>query len=361
MKRIKLALVGPLPPPAGGMARQTMQLAELLAEQNIQVEVIRTNPDYKPAFVAQLKGIRALFRLFSYLVCIFKTGTKVDIFHLMANSGWSWHLFVVPVVWFAWLMKIPVVLNYRGGEADKFFAKSWFWVRPTMMKVKTIVVPSRFLSDVFAKRNIPTQIVPNVLDIKRFQNDESSTVGGRKGAPHIIVTRNLEKIYGINTALEVFALIRSHYPKARLTIAGSGPLLKEMQDRAKKLSIEAQTDFCGRLEHSHIAMLYKDADLMINPSLEDNSPNSIIEALASGVPVVSTNVGGIPYLIQSGVNGLLVPPNDPDKMADAALCILADSELRNRLIKQGKQDVKKFDKNVVAPQLVSLYEEVLAS
>ncbi|MCP5214424.1 MAG: glycosyltransferase family 4 protein [Pseudomonadales bacterium] len=357
MKSIRLGLVGPLPPPAGGMARQTLQLAELLTQQGVQVELIRTNPDYQPAFISRVKGIRALFRLFGYLVCVYKTVAKVDMFHIMANSGWSWYLFVAPVVWIAWFKKIPVVLNYRGGEAAKFFSKSWLWIHPTMKKVQMVVVPSPFLSKIFDERNIATHIVPNVLDLERFQPSKGAR--GKKGAPHIIVTRNLEEIYGIGTALKAFALIRKQFPEALLTIAGSGPLLKELQETTKTLGIDANTDFCGRLDHAQIAALYQDSDLMLNPSLEDNSPNSIIEALASGVPVISTNVGGIPYLIQSGKNGMLVEPNDAKEMAGAALRILGDEELKDRLVAQGSQDVKKFDQNVVVSQLLDLYVRVL--
>ncbi|MCF7981272.1 MAG: glycosyltransferase family 4 protein [Pseudomonadales bacterium] len=363
MKPLKIALVGPLPPPAGGMARLTEELEELLTSSGLEVELIRTNPSYRPKFISRIKGVRALFRLCGYLSKIYKSCSNVDLFHVMANSGLSWHLFSAPVLWLAWIRRVPVVLHYHGGEAEKFFSKSWFLIKPSMVKASLVIVPSKFLSKVFSGRNIHSEIVPNVVDIERFQMKDVPTFGinTKKSFPQIIVVRNLEKIYDIKTAIQAFALINLQYPTARLTIAGSGPEEQALKREVARLDITEETNFCGRLNYKEIINLYMGADVMINSSLVDNSPVSIVEAFASGVPVVSTNVGGIPYLIKPEINGMLVEPNDPRMLADAVLNILEDSELRKELIEQGKKDAKKFDKNVVVPQILSLYEEVLLS
>ena len=89
---LRLAIVGPLPPPAGGMANQTRQLAELLRAERVDVTVVQLNAPYRPRFVGRLRGIRALFRLMPYLLSLWRAAGRVDLFHIMANSGWSWHL-----------------------------------------------------------------------------------------------------------------------------------------------------------------------------------------------------------------------------------------------------------------------------
>ena len=154
MPEMHIGLVGPLPPPSGGMANQTRQLVRLLQSEGLDVELVQTNAPYKPLWVGRLRGIRALFRLLPYLWQLWRTAGRVDLLHVMANSGWSWHLFAAPAIWVGWLRRTPVVLNYRGGEADEFFQKSFRWVRPSLARVAAVVVPSGFLAGVFRRRGI---------------------------------------------------------------------------------------------------------------------------------------------------------------------------------------------------------------
>ena len=89
MNALRLALVGPLPPPNGGMAMQTLQLARLMAGEGVSVELVQTNAPYRPAFAGRIKGVRALFRLLPYLWRMWRVAGRTDVIHLMANSGWS--------------------------------------------------------------------------------------------------------------------------------------------------------------------------------------------------------------------------------------------------------------------------------
>ena len=121
---LKIALVGPLPPPEGGMANQTRQLGELLVKEGAQVTLVRVNAPYRPRWIGRLRGVRAFFRLVPYVFDLWRAAGRVDLFHVMANSGWSWHLFAAPAVWVARLRGVPCVVNYRGGEADSFLDRS---------------------------------------------------------------------------------------------------------------------------------------------------------------------------------------------------------------------------------------------
>ncbi|MCK5480228.1 MAG: glycosyltransferase, partial [Gammaproteobacteria bacterium] len=171
MTEMHIGLVGPLPPPSGGMANQTRQLARLLRSEGLDVELLQTNAAYKPRWAGKLRGIRALFRLLPYLWRLWQTAGRVDLLHVMANSGWSWHLFAAPAIWIGRLRRTPVVVNYRGGEAEEFFQKSFRWVRPSLKRVAAVIVPSDFLAKVFRRRDIDVHIVRNIVDIKRFTSD----------------------------------------------------------------------------------------------------------------------------------------------------------------------------------------------
>ncbi|CAH1193154.1 Glycos_transf_1 domain-containing protein [Candidatus Nitrotoga sp. BS] len=354
---LKIALIGPLPPPSGGMANQTWQLATLLKQEGISVELVRVNAPYRPHCVGRITGLRAVFRLLPYLFNLWRAAGRVDLFHIMANSGWSWHLFAAPAVWIAKLRGKAVLVNYRGGEADDFFTRAFAWVQPTLKRVNTIVVPSGFLEKVFANRGFITRIVPNIVDLSRFMPNHT-----RKQnllAPHIVVARNLELLYDNSTALKAFSILRKAFPDARLTIAGSGPERAKLEAMAKELGVSNAVVFAGQIDNEHMPMLYRDADIALNPSLADNMPISVLEALASGVPVVSTNVGGLPFLVEDGKTALLIPPSDPERMAEAMLRVLSDESLRRRMVQAGLDHARRFAWESVRGELFLAYEMAL--
>lgn len=353
---LKVCLVGPLPPPSGGMANQTRQLARFLGEEGIEVDIVQVNPPYRPAWIGRLRGVRAVFRLLPYLRRLWLSTGRADLIHVMANSGWAWHFFAAPAVWLGHWRGKPVVVNYRGGEAESFFDAQFRWVKPTLVRAKLVVVPSGFLEAIFVRRGVPTFIVPNIIDLSRF----SPTVGRQWGC-HLIVTRNLEDIYDIPTALRAFVAIRSDYPAARLTVAGSGPRRQDLERLCAELHIDDAVHFTGRLDNEHIAELYRNADVLLNPSRADNMPISLLEAMASGVPIVSTDVGGIPYLVKDEESALLVPPGQPAQMAAAALRVLGDALLAERLRTAGIEGAQRYTWPKVRERLFDAYEKVLTA
>lgn len=357
---LRIGLIGPLPPPSGGMANQTRQLARLLEQEGIAVEVVQTNAPYRPHWIGKLRGVRAAFRLVPYLVTLWHAAGRVQLFHVMANSGWAWDLFAAPAVWIARARHVPVIVNYRGGDAANFFARSLYRIRPTLRIAHRVVVPSGFLQQVFARFGFTADIVPNVVDLGRFAPRQAPEVRASDG-PHLIVTRNLEEIYDIGTAVRAFAIVAKAWPKAHLTVAGTGPERDRLLGLARTLGVESRVSFVGRLDNDHIDELYRRADVMLNPSVIDNMPISILEALASGVPVVSTAVGGVPFIVEHGRTALLVPARDAEAMARAVLEILSDRALAARLVNQGRESVQQYSWQNVRAHWLQIYGEIALS
>jgi glycosyltransferase involved in cell wall biosynthesis len=341
------------------MANQTRQLARLLGEEGLHVELIQTNAPYKPSWIERWRGIRALFRLLPYLRVLWKTAGRVELFHVMANSGWSWHLFAAPAIWIGWWRGIPVVLNYRGGEIEEFFQKSFHWVRPSLDRVAAVIVPSGYTADVFRRRGYDVRLVKNIIDTGQFTRSERLCPPRAAQGPHLLVTRNLEPIYDIGTALHVLQRLVRIHPEARLTVCGSGPDMPALVELARELGISEAVTFTGNLDNNDIAPLYRSADIMLNTSLADNMPVSVLEALASGVPVVSTNVGGVPYLVEHGKTALLAEPRDHEAMAEAVLSLLGNPEMARTLVTNGLTEIRNYTWSRVRQDLLSVYASVV--
>lgn len=352
---LHIGLVGPLPPPFGGMANQTRQLAELLRKEGASVYLIQTNADYRPVVIARVPFVRAFFRLIAYLAELWRVTRVCNILHIMANSGWSWHLFAVPAIWIAKARKRPVIVNYHGGEAEKFLARSANSFRFSIRRVTKLVVPSGFLKDVFSRFEIQSEVVPNVIDIDRFNPSSPS----RQIRRRFLVARNLEPVYDNETAILAFAIVHRLFPDATLTITGSGPLEKTLRNLVVRMQLERAVSFTGKLDREAMSRVYREADIAINPSLADNMPVSVMEALASGIPVVSTNVGGIPFMLEDGKTALLVPPRSPEAMANAMLRLMNDPALSDALVQEGIVEAKKYTWSHVWPVLAQKYAVAL--
>ncbi len=350
VRRPTIVVVGPLPPPSGGMANQTRQLVRLLSEEGCPVSLVQTNAPYWPVFVGRIRGVRALFRLLPYLVRLWRAAGRADLLHVMANSGWAWHLSAAPAVWIGGWRRVPVVVNYRGGEAAEFFARQFRWVRPTLGRATKVAVPSGFLERVFAEFGVATTVVPNVVNLDSFRPSPAPPV-----APHIIVTRNLERVYDNESVIRALVAVNIVHPEARLTIAGSGPERNALERLAAELGVAANVRFTGRLDNAELPELYRSATVMVNASVVDNMPNSVLEAMASGVPIVTTDVGGVPYIVRHEVTALLVPPRTPAAIADAVMRLLADPALGRRLADTAIEEARLYSWASVRPRLLGVY------
>jgi len=334
-----VCIVGPLPPPSGGMANQCDQLVRLLARDGVAVHLVRTNPPYRPAWIGQVPALRALARLLPYLWALWRGIGAAQVVHVFANSGWAWHLFAAPALWVARLRGKPAIVNYRGGLADEFLAHAPGHVATSLRHAALLVTPSAFLQRVFAKHGLAAEIVPNIVDLSRFAPRPRCNFGS---APRLLVARNLEPIYDISTAIHTLARVRRRFPGATLTVAGSGPEGPALQTLVTKLGLDGAVRFTGRIDNAAMPQLYVEADCAINPSTADNMPISLLEAFASAVPVVSTRAGGVPDMLDDGRTGLLVPVGDADAMAEGVCRVLEDAALATKLTSAARAEAERY-------------------
>jgi len=140
---------------------------------------------------------------------------------------------------------VPVIVNYRGGEAEQYFRTSMKWVAPTLRKTSAIIVPSGFLAHVFDKFGFTAQVIPNIVDLHKFKFKQRTGVADFD-LPKLVITRNLEKIYGIETAIDAVAILKRRFPKIKVFIAGSGPLQRVLVGQVEGLGLTENVEFTGK-------------------------------------------------------------------------------------------------------------------
>jgi colanic acid/amylovoran biosynthesis glycosyltransferase len=179
-------------------------------------------------------------------------------------------------------------------------------------------------------------------------------------------SRLIEK-KGLATTLHAFTAFLAHYPRATLTIAGEGPMLREVQELTHKLKIDNRVLLPGFVVTERLREIYYASHIFLHPSEtgsdgnQEGIPNSMLEAMASGLPVFATDHGGIPEAIENGVSGILVPERDHDALSQALLEAAKDPELLKRLAQNGAKVVaEKFDQQNQARRLEEIYLAMIA-
>ena len=171
---------------------------------------------------------------------------------------------------------------------------------------------------------------------------------------------------GLPVTLRAFAVFLRQHPNATLTIAGEGPLLGQLQDLARDLKIDARVSFTGFVSQEQLRELYNASHIFLHPSQtgrdgnQEGIPNSMLEAMASGLPVFATQHAGIPEAIENGVSGVLVPERDHEKLAAALLDAAKDPEFLSRIARNGAEIVRKnFDLHTQAQRLEDTYLKII--
>lgn len=147
-------------------------------------------------------------------------------------------------------------------------------------------------------------------------------------------------------------------PGARLSVAGEGPERLRLEALAGELGIDHCVTFVGRLDLEGMRALYESADLMLNASRVDNMPNALLEAMSAGVPIVTTDAGGIPYMVKNGESALITQIGNWSEMAELAVKVLGDPGLYALLSANGRQNVKRYRWESVRQLWINRYTEL---
>jgi glycosyltransferase involved in cell wall biosynthesis len=222
-----------------------------------------------------------------------------------------------------------------------------------------VTVPSRYLQETLGSYRGDLRLVRNPLDLGSYTYHQRTGPGIR-----LVWLRAFHAIYNPSLAPRVLARLHADFPELRLTMIGpdkgDGSLQHTIQT-ARDLGVEGSVDIVGGVPKSEVPAHLGEGDIFLNTTNVDNAPVSVVEAMASGLCVVSTAVGGLPYLLDDGRNALLVPQDDPDSMANAIRRILTEPELASTLSVNARKEAERADWSHVLPQWLEIFQQLAPS
>ena len=255
------------------------------------------------------------------------------------------------------LSKKPFVLILHGGDLPAFSRRHLQRVKRLFLSAAAVTCPSRYLLKEMAYLREDIVLLPNPLDLPTYGYRERP-----QPLTNLVWLRAFHEIYNPEMAIQVLLRIRQQHAGIRLTMIGPDKgdgSLQRTKQTAARLGVDGVVAFRGAVPKQDVPKCLEEGDIFLNTTNFDNTPVSVLEAMACGLPVVSTNVGGIPYLLEDGKTALLSPPAGVDAMADSVTRLLREPQLADQLARNGRRMVEAFDWAVVLPQWEKLLQNLL--
>ena len=342
----------------GGQAVQARRMLDgWERDADVYVWLVPINPVPPKPFdqLLRLKYVRTLITQLCYWPLLIRELRRADLVHIFSASYSSFLLAPLPAIVVSRLFGKPVLLNYHSGEALDHLRQSWIARTVLRRYVDLNVVPSPYLQGVFERFGIQATVVSNTVDCREFKY-RVRDLGLRP--LRLLSTRNFEPHYNVACTLRAFALVQARFPATTLTLVGSGSQDALLKRLAADLRLQHVT-FVGSVAPQDIAACYNAADIYVQTPSVDNMPLSILEAFASGLPVVSTNVGGVPALLTNGVHGLLASDDDADSVAARIIDVIEHPERASRLAAAGHDLCAQYDWQRVRESWLAAYRKLV--
>ena len=284
----------------------------------------------------------------------------------------------LPALMYAKRKNVPFLLTYQfdGQETGGSFMRNTgvsiynkVFINTVLDSAEVIIATTRSYAEEspFLKNYLDKIVViPNGINIdevttKLTQEESRINLGLPLKTKIILFFGSLVPYKGPDILLKAFKVIKKEFPEVMLIFAGRGQMLKELQDMAQKFDLEDDVIFLGFVEEEKKALYYKSADIFCLPSTNMAESFGIVnlEAMASGIPIVGSNLGGIPDIVKEGENGLLAKPCDHQSLANAILRLLNDNDLSQEMGNNGRKMVEDYTWDKIAKETENLYKDIL--
>ena len=364
--------------PYGGSTIAAYHLAINMAKRRHNVNIFTTSATSKDSFVESnnLKIYRygTDFRIMT-------SSISLSLFYkpLIHNSDIVHVHFDIPPGPFAGLRyakkkDLPLVVTYHGDWEERYgntirrlgvIFHNKLLVDKILSNASVIISPSEHYvtaSSFLLKYKDKVVAIPNGIDFDEFdlpysKEDCRKLLGLPFNKKILLFIGNLVPQKGTDVLLQAMTMILKELPDTLLIVAGKGNMRKKLQELSLRLGIETNVIFSGYLGDEK-RFYYKASDLFVIPSLLDCFPIVNLEAMACGIPIVASKVGGIPDAIKNGENGLLVRPGSPNDLSDAIIYLLQNERERKLMGENGKKKVKCYSWEKIAEDTEKIYKEL---
>lgn len=295
-----------------------------------------------------------IMRLFDMLWTIIRKRKVYSVAEVDVFSGAAF-LWAELSTYFLHCLHKPSILTLHGGNLPDFARKHPFRVQRVLKLATKVVTPSTYLYHHFEKIRPDIQVIPNPIEISDYPFHQRLMP-----APKLVWLRAFHEIYNPSLGPRVIHELADKWPDIKLTMVGPDKgdgSLERMLATADRLQVRERIKSPGGIPRNQVPGCLNDHDIFINTTNIDNTPISVLEALACGLCVVSTNVGGLPDLLDDGVDALLVPPDDPAAMAAAVNKILSSPSLAGALSFNARRKAEHLSWNVQFPKWEKLIQE----
>lgn len=279
-----------------------------------------------------------IVRLLSIVKRIIQQRKNYDIMLIDTYSSSAFYFCVISAG-LARFIKKPYILILHGGNLPARLKRSPRLVRLVVLHAYRVVSVSQYLQQTFSSIR-PVDYIPNFIELEKYPFKERL-----KLKPRLLWVRSFHQIYNPELAVKIIAALKKEHPAIFLTMVGPNKdgSRARVEQLAVQLGVTDNTRLTGRLSKAEWIALAADHDIFINTSNFDNMPVSVVEAMALGLPIVSTQVGGTPFLIKHNIDGILVPINDAEEFCKAIRKLLHEHEFAREVASAARLKVQEFD------------------
>ena len=340
-----------------GNIKQILYIGNKLSKKGSTVTSIETLGNFlkKEGFsVFTFSSLRNKFlRILEMMAATIFYSRKVSVVLIDTYSTQNFYYAVV-IAKLCNFLKIPYVPILRGGNLPKRLKKSRGLSKGLFNNAWTNVAPSAYLMEKFKAAGFKNlTYIPNTIEIKKYPFKPRQEIKAK-----LLWVRSFSEIYNPLLALQIVELLKKEGLEVELCMVGpeKDGSLQRCKSVAQELNLPIT--FPGILKKEEWIDLSKDYDIFINTTNFDNMPVSVMEAMALGLPVVSTNVGGLPYLIETHVDGILLPPNDHAKFVEAVKGLLENPLKVENISNAARMKMQEFDWQQVKHRWNALFENI---
>lgn len=294
-------------------------------------------------------------RLLDMVSTLLKNKNKIKLVLIDSYSMRAfWYTYILARI--CMTFEIPYMPILRGGGYPDRLKSSPDLCRSIFSNSTKNISPSLYLKKYFEDEGYKVDYIPNFIPVKNYTFTQRENI-----KPRLLWVRSFDKTYNPVLAVEVLKKLKPEYPQAELCMVGPDKdgSLQAVKDYAEKAGVSESLKITGKLSKKEWTELSAAYDIFINTTDFDNHPVSVIEAMALGIPVISTDVGGIPFLIKDGTEGLLVKPGNADLFVGGIKKLINDSMLVKNITINGRKKIEEFDWEILKNKWTGLIDPVL--